>query len=211
MSKIAFQSQEDGTGTFTIAAPVGNTNRTLTIPDSSGTLITTAGAAMSGPLSNFTSTGIVDNATATSLTIDSAGRVLMPSQPAFAAKFSMTKSNVINSPMLFDAVAYNVGSHYNGTTGLFTAPVAGRYQFNVNALRSSGGSTYMNLRVAINGAAQDSLYGTGYSNSFSGEVAFGVSWVVNLAQNDTFAVWYASGATVTFYGTETLVSGFLIG
>ena len=38
MSKIALSSNASGTGTFTIASPNSNTDRTLTLPDSSGTI-----------------------------------------------------------------------------------------------------------------------------------------------------------------------------
>ena len=38
MSKIALTPDASGTGTFTIAAPNSNTNRTLTLPDTSGTM-----------------------------------------------------------------------------------------------------------------------------------------------------------------------------
>jgi len=43
MSKVAIQGNASGTGTFTIAAPNSNSNQTLTLPDQTGTLITTAG------------------------------------------------------------------------------------------------------------------------------------------------------------------------
>ena len=42
MSKIALSSPASGSATFTIAAPVGSTDRTLTLPDASGTVATTA-------------------------------------------------------------------------------------------------------------------------------------------------------------------------
>jgi hypothetical protein len=42
MSKIALTPNASGTGTFTFAAPGTNTDRTLTLPDASGTLATTA-------------------------------------------------------------------------------------------------------------------------------------------------------------------------
>jgi hypothetical protein len=42
MSKIALSGNASGTGTFSIASPGTNTDRTLTLPDASGTLATTA-------------------------------------------------------------------------------------------------------------------------------------------------------------------------
>ena len=43
MSNLRVQGNATGTGTFTIAAPSGNTDRTLTLPDEAGTLLTTTG------------------------------------------------------------------------------------------------------------------------------------------------------------------------
>jgi len=42
MSKIALQGDASGTGTFTIASPNSNTDRTLTLPDEVGTVLTSA-------------------------------------------------------------------------------------------------------------------------------------------------------------------------
>lgn len=43
MSKVAIQGNASGTGTFTIAAPNSNTDRTLTLPDEAGTVLTSGG------------------------------------------------------------------------------------------------------------------------------------------------------------------------
>jgi hypothetical protein len=40
MSQVALSSNASGTGTFTIASPNSNTDRTLNLPDSSGTVAT---------------------------------------------------------------------------------------------------------------------------------------------------------------------------
>jgi hypothetical protein len=40
MSKISLSGNASGTGTFTIASPNSNTDRTLTLPDNTGTLVT---------------------------------------------------------------------------------------------------------------------------------------------------------------------------
>jgi len=44
MSKISLEGNSLGTGTFTIASPNSNSNRTLNLPDASGTVVVTGGA-----------------------------------------------------------------------------------------------------------------------------------------------------------------------
>jgi len=53
MSKIAFTPNANGSGVFTLASPNSNTNRTLTLPDESGTLLTSVG----GTTGNLTVSG----------------------------------------------------------------------------------------------------------------------------------------------------------
>ena len=52
MSKVAIQGNASGTGTFTIAAPNSNTDRTLTLPDEAGTVLTSASSI---PVANLDS------------------------------------------------------------------------------------------------------------------------------------------------------------
>jgi len=47
MSKVTIQGDASGTGIFTIASPNSNTDRTLTLPDEAGTVLTTAGVPTS--------------------------------------------------------------------------------------------------------------------------------------------------------------------
>jgi hypothetical protein len=51
MSKITLTGNVSGTGTFTIASPNSNNDRTLNLPDNSGTVLTTAtpGVPVDGP------------------------------------------------------------------------------------------------------------------------------------------------------------------
>ena len=42
MSSVSIQGNASGTGIFTIASPNSNTNRTLTLPDNTGTVLTSA-------------------------------------------------------------------------------------------------------------------------------------------------------------------------
>ena len=47
MSNVAIVGDPSGTGTFTISAPNGNTDRTLVLPDEAGTVLTSAGVPAS--------------------------------------------------------------------------------------------------------------------------------------------------------------------
>ena len=67
------------------------------------------------------------------LTIDSSGRVATPLKPAFSA-VRVNSQAVNNSTIICNTVITNVGGHYNGTTGVFTCPIAGLYQFHFECI-----------------------------------------------------------------------------
>jgi len=50
MSLVKIQGNASGTGEFTIAAPNSNTNRTLTLPDNTGTIVTSASSITASQL-----------------------------------------------------------------------------------------------------------------------------------------------------------------
>ena len=68
--------------------------------------------------------------------IDNAGAVTMPTQPAFFAGTTNEIADVTGDAtayiIVFPTEQFDSGGDYNTSDGLFTAPVAGRYQFNVS-------------------------------------------------------------------------------
>ena len=66
MSKVAIQGNASGTGVFTLASPATNTDRTLTLPDEAGTVLTSAGAL-----------SVNASAPAASANIDASGNLLV--------------------------------------------------------------------------------------------------------------------------------------
>jgi hypothetical protein len=102
MSKVALSGNASGTGTFTIASPNGNTDRTINLPDSNGTILTTATA------------GVPVNG------------------PAFSAYQSTAQSLTTNvsTKILFQTEEFDLGSNYDTSTSRFTPTVPGYYQVN---------------------------------------------------------------------------------
>jgi len=80
--------------------------------------------------------------TNTGLTVSSDGYVLTPNRPSFSVYYDSSTSEGVNGTVVFAGVRHNTGSHYDTSTGKFTAPVAGLYQFNFVGFGSnaSGGS-----------------------------------------------------------------------
>ena len=87
------------------------------------------------------------------LTVDSSGRVLTPARPAFHAfptNGVTTLSTGINT-LVCGSTNFNQGNHYSTSTGKFTVPISGMYQFGVSlSLRpSSTTSNYNSAEIVV--------------------------------------------------------------
>jgi len=184
MSKVVIQGNASGTGDFTIAAPNSNNNRTLTLPDTDGTLVTGDDITINGITSNYTS--------GTALNVDSNGIVTKPNQPVFSGYQQGSNTGSLGSStdllVVCNGSYINNGSHYNTSTGIFTCPVAGMYRVNFYTMSisvTSDGVFYATrVRLYKNGSGLGNYgynYGDGYRH-VSG------NWAVNCAANDTLGV-----------------------
>ena len=162
----------------------------------------------------FTSAASASSADATHsftipMTIDSSGRVTIPAQPSFRAVL-ITSTNTVGNYMVFESVDYNTGNHYNATTGIFTAPVAGRYMVTVQAFNENNISSQ--LYVRINNVNKS------YSLSYAGSNSSGQQYnmmsqhsVFNLAANDTVRVYCNAGEMYVSLATTNSFSCHLLG
>ena len=144
MSKIALTPNASGTGTFTIASPNSNTDRTLTLPDEAGTVLTSAS------------------------TIDSS-KVLPSGQTAWPAfRLSLTPDQDESATNVEVDVVWNQSSGENRyiqggmslSSGVITVPVDGIYLFSVGLRINNIGSGYVIGHIAKNNdyTGQSELY-----------------------------------------------------
>jgi len=103
------------------------------------------------------------------MSVATSGEINFPLQPAFLAYNSVTDTNVTGSgtsyQVIFDTEVFDQNGDYNNGTGVFTAPVTGRYQFNSNILciGLTIAQSFVAIAVASN-RSSDTILGRGASN-----------------------------------------------
>lgn len=197
MSKVSIEGNASGTGTLTIAAPNTNTNYTLTLPENTGTVVTTGSTA--GVSQAMLASGVAGNG------------------PAFRVYLSgdQTVTNTVNTKVQLDTEVFDTANCFDSTTNYrFTPNVAGYYQFNVTVgAGATSGLLYNYIQIYKNGA-QDSI---AVYPPYSGGSNYGsLSVLIYMNGTTDYVELYAQLAgtgTLSVIGTNssvgTYMSGFL--
>ena len=85
--------------------------------------------------------------------VSAAGQFATYKQPFFSASYDGSTVATLNTNIIWSAVTYNVGSHYNATNGQFTAPIAGKYLFYFRMLFINAAAGRVDLLFFKNNAA----------------------------------------------------------
>ena len=116
------------------------------------------------------------------------GYILAPNQPAFAYKnTSYTQTSGGWSIIIPGTTLLNRGSHFNGSTGVFTAPVSGFYVFGFWGLSYPHNTEVNSMAYYRNGVSQSGMQFAG--NSSNHQIASG-GIGLSLSANDTVDLRY---------------------
>ncbi|CAM6055340.1 unnamed protein product, partial [Sphagnum tenellum] len=132
----------------------------------------------------------------TGLTLDNATAIpSFPTAPKFSATNSSAQTLTTASTaytLLAQTVNYQVGSNYNASTGIFTAPIAGYYQFYVSCKIS--GITSATATSPVNGNIQ--FYLNGSALAYTNEVVTCYCSNTNISVSSSLLINLTAGQTV---------------
>ena len=190
---------------------VSNTDNTGAASSAARMDITVGGANVGDPQVSFGVTGVttwsagidnsdsdkfklsLGNALGTNDTIISttSGEVTKPKQSAFLARVSSNQAAVTgdgtNYTIICDTEIFDQNSDYNNSTGVFTAPVTGRYMFCFRAYNNAAGAGTTTLKLTLSTSNRDYINGNNF-NAQSREMFDEVSNIADMDAGDTAIV-----------------------
>ena len=201
MAKVKIQGNASGSAVYTVQTSAGSVDKTITLPDATGTLVNTAPSTSGNVL---TSDGT--NWTSAAAASSEAGNA------AFSARFSSSVWTTIatNTILAFNndstGDSFDTDSVYNTTTYKFTAPATGVYLFYLSLYVSNWTDDDNHFVFAKNGAdvnfqqegSKDSIAFITTSAQSNIDMQHNATIVIPMSSTDTMEIQSSSASH--FYG-----------
>ena len=195
MSQIKLNPNASGTGVFTIDAPNSNTNRTLTLPDNTGDILTT------GSVEQTTKVPMFHVTPATSKTI----------------------ADATNAVVEYDSVRFDTHNAYDTTNYRYVAPIAGYYWISMGIFFDTTAHVQALCTASIRFNGDTNNVGSGRvmlrhgSDNIEHELGGSASWIIYFNGTtdyiDGYAYMDADGTRTILGGTgynQSWMSGYLL-
>ena len=158
-------------------------------------------------------TGITDNASATSISIDSTGAVTMPLQPAFSATITMTNIPLSTQTTMTLNERFDTNADLSSNT--FTAPVTGKYYLGYHVYLNSvdADHTVLDVKIITSNKTHSVTWAPDNLLSADSKIAVTGSQICDMDASDTatFGIYIVGGAAQTDIHGDSTASGMLIG
>ena len=201
----------------TLTSPTINsptiTNATINADTLTGYTTSNSGTIYGIPVTTGTmSASYLTASTITNTQIASAGlytsKVYNPYKFNYYRNSALTLTSAAFTTLIYDTVTFDTGSNYSNSTGKFTAPVAGFYQFQATINCQTAPATNITLSLFKNVSTEVARGVQAFSGSVNAVI---LSALISLSASDTIQVEYFSSSAVAIStGIVTQFSGFLV-
>jgi len=195
MSKLKVSGNASGTGVITLTSPNTNTDRTITLPDSTGSILDSTSTLDATKLSG--DLPAISGASLTNLPSASAD----VSVDSWHLSLNSTTDVSSNSDIDF-STSQHLGSNLSEAGGVITVGTAGMYLVSYSAVCPAAPNRGFDLNIYKNGTLIDSTYIHSNADSYSG---WGVTVNLQLVASDAIKV----KGTGHFYGNSQAMSRFI--